>query len=93
MLEARDVREGVALAVGPAGSIHAVLSDVVMPGASGPQGVALIRALHPRIRTLFMSGYPDLDPQRHGTLAPGDVLLEKPFTAESLLRRIRQVLD
>ena len=93
VLEARDVREGVALAAGPTGSIHAVLSDVVMPGGSGPQGVALIRALHPRIRALFMSGYPDLDPQRHGTLAPGDVLLEKPFTAESLLRRIRQVLD
>jgi len=92
VLEARDVDEGVALAAGPPDFIDAILSDVVMPGASGPQGVALIRALHPRIRTLYMSGYPDLD-QRHGALGPEDELLEKPFTADSLLRRMRAVLD
>jgi CheY-like chemotaxis protein len=92
VLEARDVPEGIALAAGPPGSIDAILSDVVMPGASGPQGVALIRALHPRVRTLYMSGYPDLD-QREGGLGPGDVLLEKPFTAAGLLRRMREVLD
>jgi DNA-binding response OmpR family regulator len=39
-----------------------------------------------------MSGYPDLD-QRHGTLGPEDELLEKPFTADALLRRMRAVLD
>ena len=92
VLEARDVGEGIALAAGPPGSIEAILSDVVMPGASGPQGVAMIRTLHPEIRILYMSGYPDLD-QRHGTLGPEDELLEKPFTADSLLRRIRAVLD
>ena len=89
VLEARDVDEGVALA-GTTGAIDAILSDVVMPGASGPQGVALIRALHPRIRVLYMSGYPDLD-QRHGAL--GDELIEKPFSAAALLSRIRGVLD
>jgi len=92
VLEARDVGEGIALAAAPPGSIHAILSDVVMPGTSGPQGVAMIRALHPRIRILYMSGYTDLD-HRHGALGPEDELLEKPFTADSLLRRIRMVLD
>jgi two-component system, cell cycle sensor histidine kinase and response regulator CckA len=92
ILEARNVGEGVALASQPSASIDAVLSDVVMPGASGPQGVALIRALHPRIRILYMSGYPDLD-QRHGALGPEDEMIEKPFTANALLRRVRDVLD
>ena len=92
ILEARNVGEGVALASQPAASIDAVLSDVVMPGASGPQGVALIRAIHPRIRILYMSGYPDLD-QRDGALGPHDEMIEKPFTADALLRRMRDVLD
>ena len=92
ILEARDVGEGIALASAPSARIDAILSDVVMPGASGPQGVALIRALHPRIRTLYMSGYPDLD-TRHGALAAEDELIEKPFTADSLLRRVRKMLD
>ena len=92
ILEARDVGHGVALASKTTGSIDAILSDVVMPGASGPQGVALIRALHPRIRVLYMSGYPDLD-QRHGELSPEDEMIEKPFSADALLRRMRGVLD
>ena len=90
ILEARDVGEGIAFASAPSACIDAVLSDLVMPGGSGPQGVALIRALHPRIRTLYMSGYPDLDARR-GALA--DELIEKPFTADSLLRRVRKMLD
>jgi PAS domain S-box-containing protein len=92
ILEARNVGEGVALASQHAAPIDAILSDVVMPGASGPQGVALIRAIHPRVRILYMSGYPDLD-DRHGALEPGDELIEKPFTAASLLARVRGVLD
>ena len=92
ILEARNVGEGVAIASQPAAAIDAILSDVVMPGASGPQGVALIRAIHPRIRVLYMSGYPDLD-QRDGALGPGDQMLEKPFTADALLGRLREVLD
>jgi len=92
ILEARNVGEGVALASKPSASIDAILSDVVMPGASGPQGVALIRAIHPRIRILYMSGYPDLD-QRDGALGPEDEMIAKPFTADALLRRMRDVLD
>jgi PAS domain S-box-containing protein len=92
ILEARNVGEGVALASQPAASIDAVLSDVVMPGASGPQGVALIRAIHPGVRVLYMSGYPDLD-HRDGALGLDDQMIEKPFTADSLLRRMREVLD
>jgi PAS domain S-box-containing protein len=92
VLEGRDVGEGMALASGSARSIDAILSDVVMPGVSGPEGVAQIRTLHPRIRVLYMSGYPDLD-QRQGALGLEDELLEKPFTAEALLSRMRGVLD
>jgi two-component system cell cycle sensor histidine kinase/response regulator CckA len=91
ILEARNVEEGFAVASGN-GSIDAILSDVVMPGGTGPRGVARIRALHPRIRVLYMSGYPDLD-QRDGGLGPGDEMLEKPFSADALLRRVRGVLD
>ena len=93
VLEARNVGEGVALASQPAASIDAILSDVVMPGASGPQGVALIRAIHPRIRDPLHVRLSRPGPARTAPLGPDDEMIEKPFTADALLRRVREVLD
>ncbi len=71
--------------------VHLVLLDVVMPGLGGPETWEQLRGLRPGLRVLFSSGYAD-DRYRQ-LLPPGAVLLEKPFRAEELLRRVRRALD
>jgi CheY-like chemotaxis protein len=71
--------------------IHLVFLDVVMPGLGGPETWEQICGFRPGLRVLFTSGYAD-DRYRQ-RLPPGAELLEKPFRAEELLRRVRKVLD
>jgi len=70
-----------------------VLSDVVMPGLSGPETVAVLANFLPGARVLFLSAYPA--PEAHGPGGPlrGHDLLAKPCTPEVLARRVREVLD
>jgi signal transduction histidine kinase len=72
--------------------IDLLLTDVVMPGVSGPKlAEELARAL-PGLRTLFMSGYPGAGPHHH-SVEPNGPLLTKPFTPASLAEKVREVLD
>jgi signal transduction histidine kinase len=74
------------------GSIDLLLTDVVMPGGSGPELAARVVARYPRCRVVFMSGYPETDVGGRG-LPPGARLLEKPFTVDALARCVRDLLD
>jgi CheY-like chemotaxis protein len=75
------------------GPIHLLLTDVVMPGMSGRLLAETLAVSRPEMKILYMSGYTaDLIAQ-HGVLEAQTVLLEKPFTKEALLRKLRQVLD
>jgi two-component system cell cycle sensor histidine kinase/response regulator CckA len=74
------------------GGLDLLLTDVVMPGLSGPEIAEQVSALHPRVRVLFTSGYSDEAISRHGVLKPGVSLLEKPFSVEALLERVRRTL-
>ncbi len=75
------------------GAIHAVLTDVVMPGMSGPQLVEELQHEHPRLAALFMSGYTSDAVLRHG-IATGEAdFLQKPFSTSALAAKLRQVLD
>ncbi len=76
-----------------AGPIHLLLSDVVMPGMSGREVSRLLSPTRLSMRTLYVSGYTDESIVQHGVLEAGVEFLQKPFTAEGLLRRVREVLD
>lgn len=74
-------------------SIDIVLTDVIMPQMSGGDLAHKLRELNPRIKILFMSGYTDDMIAGHGVLAGETQLIQKPFTAEALGRKLRAVLD
>jgi PAS domain S-box-containing protein len=75
------------------GEIDLLLTDVIMPGRSGKELVAEVRLVSPRTRVLYMSGYSHDVIVHQGVLEEGAHLIEKPFPVESLLRRIREILD
>jgi CheY-like chemotaxis protein len=73
--------------------IHLLLTDVVMPGISGPEVARRMKELHPETRILFMSGYTQDAIVHHGVLDEGIRLLTKPFTRASLTRKVQEVLN
>ena len=70
-----------------------LVSDVVMPGMSGPELAELLLARFPDLRVLFVSGYADTFTLAHGLRVAEQEILQKPFTARLLAERVRAVLD
>jgi two-component system cell cycle sensor histidine kinase/response regulator CckA len=73
--------------------IALVVTDVVMPGLGGRELVGRLKIMSPELRVLFVSGYTEEGVRKQGVLQPGTAFLEKPFTPEKLLRKIREILD
>ena len=93
VLEAREGRDALTVAAQHGGRIDLLLTDVVMPEMGGKQLAETLMARDPSVRVLFVSGYTDGDISRRGELDPCTAFLQKPFTARSLLARVREVLD
>lgn len=93
VLAAASGEEALALARAHAGEIGLVMADVVMPGMSGRDLVAQLSAMLPGLKALFVSGYPTNAIGYHGILDAGVSFLQKPFTVEGLIRKVREVLD
>lgn len=75
------------------GTIHLLLTDVVMPGISGRELADRLCEERPALQALFMSGYTDNAIVHHGVLDPGIAYIQKPFTPRALAAKVRGVLD
>ena len=93
VLEARDPGEALLISEQHTGLIHLILTDVVMPRMSGPDLVERLNPWHPEMKILYVSGYADNAIVQHGILDSGTAFLQKPFSLDELLVKVRQVLE
>ena len=93
VLAAADGASALQLAALHPAPIHLLVSDVIMPGMSGREVSLLLTTTRTAMRTLYLSGYTDESIVPHGVLEEGVEFLQKPFTADGLARKVRQVLD
>ena len=89
---ARDGIEALNVASDFDGDIHLLVSDVIMPHMNGHELAAKLCAQRPDMKVLYVSGYSDNDIGDHGTLDPRHELLQKPFTPQTLARKIHDVI-
>ena len=93
VLEASRGEEALELIETYPAAIHLLLTDVVMPGMSGPELAVRIEERHPIAKVLYMSGYTGDVAVRHGVLQQGSAYLQKPITPTTLTRKVRDVLE
>ncbi len=93
VLTAADGPEALKIAEQYTEDIHLLLTDVIMPHMLGKELATAICELDPNTRVLYMSGYAQPVLASQGTLDPGVILVEKPFSEPGLLDRVRTVLD
>ena len=93
VLQADNAAQALELARNHVGPIDLLFTDVVMGGMSGRQLAEEMQKLRPEIRVLYMSGYTDEAIIHHGILGRGSVLLQKPFTLNSLAIKVRETLE
>jgi CheY-like chemotaxis protein len=91
VLKAESAEAALALAQVMTQDIDMVITDVIMPNMSGAELSNRLRRLRPGLRLLFMSGYAG-DQLKDYVLSPEISLLEKPFTRQSLLKKVWSVL-
>jgi PAS domain S-box-containing protein len=93
VIEMASAPEALEYCQGSPETLHLLLTDVVMPRMSGPELARHLIDLFPDLRVLCMSGYIDDAISRHGLVEADIAFLQKPFTSESLTRKVREVLD
>lgn len=93
VIEASDGIEALSICRQPDCKIDLLLTDVVMPKMSGRQLVEHLAAMHSEIKVLYMSGYTDDAIVRQGVIQTGANFIQKPFTFNTLARKIRELLD
>jgi two-component system cell cycle sensor histidine kinase/response regulator CckA len=93
VLQAGDGPSALELLRRHTGPLDLLVTDVVMPGMSGPDVAGAVAAMRPGAQVLYISGYTDASVGHHGMLEPGIAFLQKPFNADELTRTVREVLD
>ncbi len=93
VLVARHGIEALLLGTRHIGPIHLLLTDVVMPQMSGPEVAEKLTTLRPDAKVLYMSGYPDHPVFKKGEVQLDTNFIQKPFTPNALMEKVREVLD
>jgi CheY-like chemotaxis protein len=92
VLEASSSERALDIARDFDGSIDLLLTDVVLPGVDGTELAERVLQARSDTRLLYISGYADRLTEMEGVLASGVQLLAKPFTAQALLTKVRELL-
>jgi len=92
VLAAEHQSAALAMAEASTAPIHLVITDVVMPGGTGPELARALETVRPGVPVLYISGYADAVLAQEGTLPKATHFLQKPFLAGDLLSRIAQIL-
>jgi DNA-binding NtrC family response regulator len=93
VIQARNGKEALSLLGQLAENVDLILTDVVMPDMGGLALAEQLRSRWPDLQVVYMSGYSEVDKVQP---APGNLnipFLQKPFSAESLVLKVREVLD
>jgi two-component system, cell cycle sensor histidine kinase and response regulator CckA len=90
VLEASGGKEAIEIARLCDGSVDLLLTDMIMPGMNGHEVASCLRRAYPRMKVVYMSGYSGFGSR--GLAEQGDILLSKPITRETLLRKLDEVL-
>jgi nitrogen-specific signal transduction histidine kinase/ActR/RegA family two-component response regulator len=93
VLEATSGEEALEMVHEHNGKIDLLLSDVVLVGMSGRELSERMRIQMPTLKVIYMSGYTDDAIVRHGVLTESADFLQKPFSSDNLLRKVRGVLE
>jgi signal transduction histidine kinase len=91
VLVAKDGLDALEIAAQRRGSIHVLITDVVMPRMRGTELARKLKRCHPELKIVYMSGYLEHNSQPDG-YEPESTFLQKPFTREILLRKIAEVI-
>jgi len=92
VLEGENGEAGIAAAAGHRGRIDLVITDVVMPGLGGREMIKQLVEKRPETKVLYLSGYTEDAIMSDGSIEKGTAFLQKPFTLQSLSRKVREVL-
>jgi two-component system cell cycle sensor histidine kinase/response regulator CckA len=93
VLEASDADEALVVCERHPDPIHLMITDVVMPTMSGVALAHCIKPIRPEMKVLYISGHDSHVLAQHGLFDPHAPFLQKPFTADTLARKVREVLD
>jgi CheY-like chemotaxis protein len=92
VIEAENGESGASVAARHDGKIDLVITDVVMPGMGGRELVKQLSQTRPEAKVLYLSGYTEDSIVSEGTIDSGAAFLQKPFTLQTLSRKVREVL-
>jgi len=93
VLEADGSGRALEIGSGYPRELHLLVTDVVMPGMNGKELYGRLKERRPNLRALFMSGYTDDVIAHHGVLERQMQFIQKPFSIEFLVKKVRDVLD
>jgi PAS domain S-box-containing protein len=93
VLEARHGADALRIVEESGRHVDLVVTDLVMPEMGGKELAERLRAHRPALKVLFMSGYTEKAIAAGGVMPPHTGFVEKPFTVEQLMRRLREILD